>query len=569
MSVPSTRHGSATTTPTTLRCIRIPMRYWILILSGVGLMISYADRSNMAVAIVAIGTEFGYNKSQQGIILASFYFGYIVTPILGGTLSDRYGGKTVLATGALVWTVFTVCTPLAAAMGLTWAVIARIGLGLGEGVAYPAIHSMIGTWIPPCEKSKAVASVTAMSYLGSVIALPTSSALVVSSWGWRGIFWLFGTLGLLWSIAWQIFGASDPSSSTLISDKEARWISQQKRLDQIQGQDQEARHRLPETVNQAIHVSGGQVEDENEQIRSISSNGESILYRPLSSIPLGQTTSRHSEGSDESVLRTRSEESPREGVERHVDTSARILSESPLSDSASESSKSMNMWLAFRNRKRADRSVQTNSPKAPVPWKQLLKRREVWAIIISQLCNSLGFFVMQSWLPTFYLDFYNVDVGKIGYFTVLPSAIQGAMGLFAGYLGDKAIQDWGWSSLMVRRVGQSVGSFGLGVFLLLAVKLAHTAMTAMILITIGMALNGFTMIGASVYQHDFCPEHAGFIFSLGNTAGSLPAIVGVYFVGFLLDGHGANRWDVIWTTVCALYFVGATAFILLSTHRRL
>ncbi|KAG0068158.1 hypothetical protein BGZ90_000699 [Linnemannia elongata] len=88
----------------------------------------------MAVAIVAIGTEFGYNKSQQGIILASFYFGYIVTPILGGTLSDRYGGKTVLATGALVWTVFTVCTPLAAAMGLTWAVIARIGLGLGEGM---------------------------------------------------------------------------------------------------------------------------------------------------------------------------------------------------------------------------------------------------------------------------------------------------------------------------------------------------------------------------------------------------------------------------------------------------
>ncbi|KAG0066566.1 hypothetical protein BGZ89_007139 [Linnemannia elongata] len=134
MSVPSTRHGSATTTPTTLRCIRIPMRYWILILSGLGLMISYADRSNMAVAIVAIGTEFGYNKSQQGIILASFYFGYIVTPILGGTLSDRYGGKTVLATGALVWTVFTACTPLAAAMGLTWAVIARIGLGLGEGM---------------------------------------------------------------------------------------------------------------------------------------------------------------------------------------------------------------------------------------------------------------------------------------------------------------------------------------------------------------------------------------------------------------------------------------------------
>ncbi|KAG9060950.1 hypothetical protein KI688_007777 [Linnemannia hyalina] len=265
----------------------------------------------MAVAIVAIGAEFGYNKAQQGIILASFFFGYIVTPILGGTLSDRYGGKAVLATGALVWTVFTVCTPLAAATGLTWLVIARIGLGLGE--------------------------------------------------------------------------ASDPSSSTLISEKEARWISQQKRLNHIQGQDQEALHRLPDTANQADHVSGGQLEDENEQIRTISSNGEPILYRPLSSIPLEQTTSRHSEGSDESVLRTRSDESPREGVERFVDTPARILSENPLCNTEDESSKSMNMWLAFRNRKRVDRSVHTNTPKAPVPWKQLLKRREVWAIIISQV----------------------------------------------------------------------------------------------------------------------------------------------------------------------------------------
>lgn len=34
-----------------------------------------------------------------------------------------------------------------------------------------------------------------------------------------------------------------------------------------------------------------------------------------------------------------------------------------------------------------------------------------------QLFNSFGFFVMQSWAPTFYLDYYNVDVGKIGFYS--------------------------------------------------------------------------------------------------------------------------------------------------------
>lgn len=63
---------------------------------------------------------------------------------------------------------------------------------------------MIGTWIPPTERSKAVATVTGFAYMGTVIALPTSSALVVSSWGWRSVFWLFGILGLMWSVVWQV-----------------------------------------------------------------------------------------------------------------------------------------------------------------------------------------------------------------------------------------------------------------------------------------------------------------------------------------------------------------------------
>lgn len=140
------------------------------------------------------------------------------------------------------------------------------------------------------------------------------------------------------------------------------------------------------------------------------------------------------------------------------------------------------------------------SHKVVTPWRALLLRREVWAIIISQFCNSLGFFVMQSWLPTFYLDYYGVDVGKIGYFSVAPSIAQGTMGFVAGFLGDKAVKDWGWPTIAVRRTSQALGSVGLGVFLLLAVKLAKDATMAMILISIGMAINGFTMIGASAYQ---------------------------------------------------------------------
>ncbi|KAI8595666.1 major facilitator superfamily domain-containing protein [Dissophora ornata] len=553
----------------------IPCRYWIILLGGIGLMISYADRSNMAVAVVAIAREHGYSKQQQGLILASFFFGYILTPIMGGTLADRYGGKSILAIGALVWSICTLLTPFASGIGLFWIVLSRIALGLGEGVAYPSIHAMIGTWIPPSERSKAVATVTAFSYLGSVIALPTSSALVVSSWGWRGIFWLFGFLGLSWSLAWQIWGASDPTSCRWITEYEKHWILHQQLLDQEVGRSN-GTHHLSERRDSSFEQQPSALLD--PYTRTIDFDGAPVTYQSLAStaalatnngeqgitpptLPSVHQTCEDSEGEIQAASSCVQSSSDENDLVYRADAVA------PLPTSAKDS-----RWQAFRNRMRSKKLQEQRGlrrgDKVTVPWKELLTRREVWAIILSQLFNSVGFFVMQSWIPTFYLDFYGVEIGKVGYYAVVPSAVQGIMGLFAGYLGDKATQDWHWSTLTVRRVGQSLGSLGLGVFLLVAVNFAHTAASAMVLITIGMALNGFTMIGASTYQHDFCAQHAGFIFSLGNTAGSIPALIGVFLVGVLLDSNGGNRWALIWTAVCTFYVLGTAAFVFLSTSKR-
>ncbi|KAG0017971.1 hypothetical protein BGZ80_007696 [Entomortierella chlamydospora] len=458
----------------------------------------------MAVAIVAIAQEYNYSKQQQGLILSAFFFGYIITPIIGGAVADRYGGKFVLA----------------------------------FGLAYPSIHAMIGTWAPPSERSKAVATVTAFAYSGSVIALPISSSLVVSSWGWRSIFWLFGLLGALWSLVWQIWGASDPTSCRWITEHEKNWIFQQQQLDHTTGSD---------PMDEALECL--------DQTRTIGVDGIPITYQSLQH----NEPPRISEDSDSEIQATSSSfqsTSDENDLVFRADASTSVLpSEAQHYDEQSR-------WQAFRNKIRSKTAIRRQDlekpDKEPVPWKKLLKRREVWAIILSQFFNSLGFFVMQSWVPTFYLDFYGEDVGKIGYYAVLPSAIQGIVGLTAGYLGDKATLDWKWTTLAVRRTAQSVGSLGLGVFLLCAVLFAPTAAVAMVLITIGMALNGFTLIGASAYQHDFCPQYAGFVFSLGNTAGSIPGLVGVFLVGILLDMAGANRWTVIWGAVCLFYVVGTT-----------
>lgn len=68
--------------------------------------------------------------------------------VLGGQLADKYGGKRVLASGVALWSLFTLLTPQAAAMGTAPLLAARVLLGVGEGIAFPAIHSMIARNVP-------------------------------------------------------------------------------------------------------------------------------------------------------------------------------------------------------------------------------------------------------------------------------------------------------------------------------------------------------------------------------------------------------------------------------------
>ena len=77
----------------------VPERYKLVAMSFLAVFICYIDRVNISVAIIPMQEQFGWTESQVGLILGSFYFGYMFTMALGGLLADKYGGKIVLAYG--------------------------------------------------------------------------------------------------------------------------------------------------------------------------------------------------------------------------------------------------------------------------------------------------------------------------------------------------------------------------------------------------------------------------------------------------------------------------------------
>jgi MFS family permease len=105
--------------------------------------------------------EFNWDEATQGLVLGSFFYGYVLTQVPGGRLAELFGGKLIYGIGVLMTAVFTLLSPIAARYNFTLFIIVRVLEGMGEGVTFPSMHAMLARWIPPLEQSKFAAYVYA------------------------------------------------------------------------------------------------------------------------------------------------------------------------------------------------------------------------------------------------------------------------------------------------------------------------------------------------------------------------------------------------------------------------
>jgi len=176
--------------------------------------ICYIDRVNISVAIIPMAKQFGWSDTEKGVVLSSFFVGYLVTQVLGGSLAARFGGKVVLGFGVLWWSLFTFLTPLSAMTSFPVLIAVRILMGLGEGVAFPATYNLLGRWVPPEERSRAASFNLSAVPLGTLFAVSTTPIIAVS-FGWPAVFYLFGGAGFVWFIFWWKMAADRPGVEPL------------------------------------------------------------------------------------------------------------------------------------------------------------------------------------------------------------------------------------------------------------------------------------------------------------------------------------------------------------------
>ena len=81
---------------------------------------------------------------------------------------------------------------------------ARFGLGLAEAGNFPASIKCVGDWFPKKERALATGLLNSGTNVGA-LATPLLVPWLHQNWGWPMAFFVTGSLGVAWIVAWWLF----------------------------------------------------------------------------------------------------------------------------------------------------------------------------------------------------------------------------------------------------------------------------------------------------------------------------------------------------------------------------
>ncbi len=201
----------------------------ILGVSFVMYVLSYMDRTNIAMAIPAMRGELGLTPAAMGLATGMFYWGYIVLQIPAGRLAGTWSAKRVIGVLLVFWSVISCTTAFVHTE--TELFLNRLALGIAEGGVLTCVIVLIRAWFTRAERARANTMFLLSLAVGPMIANPVSGWIIALS-GWRLMFVLEALPGLLWGIMWWLAIDDDP--------RQAKWLDDEERAGLVAALDAEA-----------------------------------------------------------------------------------------------------------------------------------------------------------------------------------------------------------------------------------------------------------------------------------------------------------------------------------------
>ena len=184
------------------------MRYGVVGLMISLAMVTYLDRACVGKLAPDISRDLALSKDQMSWVFSAFALAYALFEVPTAWWADRRGTRGVLTRIVLWWSGLTMLT--AAAFNFTSMVAIRFLFGAGEAGAWPCVARTFSKWIPPQQRGRVQGIFFAGAHLAGGLT-PMIAAALNGLVGWRGVFIVFGGVGVAWVIAWHRWFRNTPA----------------------------------------------------------------------------------------------------------------------------------------------------------------------------------------------------------------------------------------------------------------------------------------------------------------------------------------------------------------------
>lgn len=189
-------------------------------------------------------------------------------------------------------------------------------------------------------------------------------------------------------------------------------------------------------------------------------------------------------------------------------------------------------------------------------WKELLKFKKTWSIVLSRFFIDPVWWLFVTWLPTFLKDQFHFDIQQVGAFAWMPYLLAAIGGLAGGFYSSYLIKK-GKDAVKARNLAIAIGSLIMLLSLVLIViylgDLKNNEGLAIALI--GATLFGFQFVINNIQtlpSDFFNGKNVGVVSGMGGTS----AIIGVLITTWLVP--------VLTKTSYISFFVLAAVLVPLS-----
>lgn len=190
-------------------------RYWrvrILATSIVGYALFYFVRTNISVALPAIGRDLHYSKEDLGIILSVGGVTYGISKFVNGFLGDHANPRYFMSLGLAICAVMNVCFGFSSAL----LVLASFWFlnNWAQGMGFPPCARNMAYWFSPRERSSTFGIWHTSHMIGAAL-ISVLTGYLVKYLGWRSCFYVPAGLAMMGALIVVIFLRDTPGSMGL------------------------------------------------------------------------------------------------------------------------------------------------------------------------------------------------------------------------------------------------------------------------------------------------------------------------------------------------------------------